>query len=540
MQTILIFLVLLMLINFINAQYNTTQYNTTQYNTTQYNTTQYNTTQYNTTQYNTTQHNTTQYNTTQYNTTQYNFTYIYGKLNFPVKAVYIDYVDINWFDGSVTVKKAVDAGFNMIILCFWTYQVVLDIALVWNDVSYQNKIQTMLYAHSKGAVVLVAAGGQTEIPYSTVDSRLYGEAVGDFSNSQFLDGIVFDFENFNAGLKDPKTGNDTISWLIDVTNVAREKIGPQKIIAHAPQAPYFSPLKGSSFFWSGFEGGYSAIENRTSEIDYYLIQYYNQGYTCYTTFTGIFQKSSSDCPMFPGTSIFEISTYGIPLYKLTNGKFTTLSDGANGWVNPIQLGVINQKAVSEFGWNSGISIWLWRNNLNSWLSSAWPFNFNNSMLSEFNSILNISYSINSISYLSNNISYLTNNTITNSSFILPTNSEEINNNLCSIKSPCTNNYCCSIYGYCGITLNYCGKNCLTGCTNGTTSEPTIIPTPSLPPTTSTPTTLPTEFVNITTFPPTLPLFQTPKWILDKSSGCLLMINKLIINLFIMITILLLI
>jgi hypothetical protein len=388
-----------------------------------------------------------------------------GKLNAPVKAVYIDYVDINWMDGSTTIQQVIDAGFNMIILCFWTYDRTVDMTEVWTQLSESKQQDTMDYVHQNNAVVLVAAGGQTEIPYFNVDSTLYGESLAYFANQNYLDGIVFDLENFNRGMTDFRIGNSTLPWIIDATIAARRILGPDKIISHAPQAPYFGPITNNSGYWSGSLGGYSLVEKSTSEVDYYLIQFYNQGLTCYTTFQGLFTQSSFDCPMFPGTSINEIASYGIPLYKIINGKYTTIYDGANGWIDPNQLGSMNNQAYQEIGWQSGISTWLWRNNIKDWLSLSWPFSFNQTV-----NFVNITSSSN-----------ISSQTI----------------GLCSVNVPCIDNKCCSRYGYCGSTSDYCGRTCVNNCSPGTPKA-----TPSIMPTTLPPDTIFIELNTTLSIPPT--------------------------------------
>jgi hypothetical protein len=48
-------------------------------------------------------------------------------------------------------------------------------------------------------------------------------------------------------------------------------------------------------------------------IDFFLVQFYNQGPSCYTTYNGLFLNSldGGACPNFPGTSVAEIARYGL-------------------------------------------------------------------------------------------------------------------------------------------------------------------------------------------------------------------------------------
>jgi len=65
-------------------------------------------------------------------------------------------------------------------------------------------------------------------------------------------------------------------------------------------------------------GGYTAVNIRVgNKIDFYNIQYYNQG-PCYTDFYGLFEIS---CAIFPRTAVFELKDMSnIPAHKIVVGK----------------------------------------------------------------------------------------------------------------------------------------------------------------------------------------------------------------------------
>jgi chitinase len=89
-------------------------------------------------------------------------------------------------------------------------------------------------------------------------------------------------------------------WLIDASKAVKAK---GLLVSHAPQAPYFGPVGGAiNTWWPGPTGGYTGVAlDGAAYIDFFNIQYYNQGGNCYTTYTGIFERSASDCTAFPVT-----------------------------------------------------------------------------------------------------------------------------------------------------------------------------------------------------------------------------------------------
>jgi chitinase len=69
---------------------------------------------------------------------------------------------------------------------------------------------------------------------------------------------------------------------------------PNHIITHAPQAPYFK----SEYYMNH---GYVTVNNNVgSTIDFYNIQFYNQGPNAYTTYSDLFTNSLG---YFSGTSV---------------------------------------------------------------------------------------------------------------------------------------------------------------------------------------------------------------------------------------------
>merc|ERR1712110_316684 len=101
--------------------------------------------------------------------------------------------------------------------------------------------------------------------------------------------------------------------------------------------------------WKG--GGYLRVHKEVGDlIDWYNIQFYNQGDENYGTCDNLFNKAN---PEWPETSVFEIAGNGIPLEKLVVGKpGRAKKDATNGFVDPKMLGACAKDAVGK-GWRGG-------------------------------------------------------------------------------------------------------------------------------------------------------------------------------------------
>lgn len=90
-------------------------------------------------------------------------------------------------------------------------------------------------------------------------------------------------------------------------------------------------------------------------IDFYNVQFYNQGNTKYDTYETLFLNSGS---YFSGTSVAEIMKRGIPLNKIVVGKPVTQGDAANtGLVDHKDLGKWAKQANADLGWSAGFMYW---------------------------------------------------------------------------------------------------------------------------------------------------------------------------------------
>ena len=285
-------------------------------------------------------------------------------LSGPPRVIYIDLPD-SWYpyeDLAQTINSAVDAGFNVINLAFWTStDGPVDMCSAWEtDVGSVAGLQesTVKYANDRGAIVLASAGGATDTPWNTLNGIDYGTGVANFAVQNNLNGVDFDIENFSVGfiMFGGSTTTETVKYLVDATNAAKAILGDSRFITHAPLAPYFGPQDAS--YWAGSLGGYSEVYRQAgSQIDFFNIQY--QGETMYVDYPGLYVESGGD---FPGTSVGEITTYGVPLEKLIVGKPLRGEDADNGYVDPTTLGIF----IASSGAPLGVMTWQYPG------LTAWP------------------------------------------------------------------------------------------------------------------------------------------------------------------------
>jgi chitinase len=138
------------------------------------------------------------------------------------------------------------------------------------------------------------------------------------------------------------------AWLTAFTNQLRVNL-PQGeyILTHAPLAPWFSPGKYAS-------GAYTKVHADVgASIDWYNIQFYNQGTTEYTTCEGLMTASSS---VWPGTAVSELIAAGIPADKVVIGKPATAADANNGLIDAATLATCVAQGAAA-GWNGGVMAW---------------------------------------------------------------------------------------------------------------------------------------------------------------------------------------
>ncbi len=283
--------------------------------------------------------------------------------NYPVRAVYIDRMTI-WYGMGVAANLGVPGyatphDYNHIIFAFWSCSSnPEDVALVWQNISMyvgdqnpwgttdqQVQLGMKKVYNDAGIKIMVSAFGSTEFPTTYYeDPTTCGQKLGHFVLDNNLDGADIDWEDndaMNAG-----TGEQ---WLITFTKALRSVI-PNHIVTHCPQAPYFK----NEYY---VNGGYKTVNDQVGNlINFYIIQFYNQGDSQYNTYNELFVHATGKT--FNGTAVAEIAARGVPLQKLVVCKPVVVNDATNtGYMAGADLGAAVLQAYNDYGWYAGIGHW---------------------------------------------------------------------------------------------------------------------------------------------------------------------------------------
>jgi len=229
----------------------------------------------------------------------------------------------------------------------------------WTQLSASQRATIKAQYAAAGIKLIVSLFGSTDAPTSNgADPVATANTMAAWVIQYGLDGVDVDYEDFNAiNAGDGKAE----AWLASFTRQLRVKLPQgQYILTHAPVAPWFSPGK--------FGGGaYLTVDATVGNmIDWYNIQFYNQGTTEYTTCTGLLTDSSAT---WPQSSLFQIAKNGVPLNKLVIGKPATTGDASNGFISSSTLASCLETAKNS-GWNAGASVWEFPDASTSWIQAV--------------------------------------------------------------------------------------------------------------------------------------------------------------------------
>ncbi|KAI0073512.1 glycoside hydrolase family 18 protein [Panus rudis PR-1116 ss-1] len=282
----------------------------------------------------------------------------------PAAPHFVIYSD-KWTGSSSPPAASQLKGYNVFALSFLLLEGAWDNAQAWTTLSASERASIKSQYAAAGIKLIVSVFGATDVPTSSgADPVKTANTVAAWVKQYSLDGVDVDYEDFNAF--DAGTGAAE-NWLISFTKQLRTQL-PQGdyILTHAPVAPWFSPNK-----WGG--GGYLKIHSQVgSLIDWYNVQFYNQGSTEYTTCDNLLTTSSST---WPQSALFQISANGVPLNKLVIGKPATSGDASNGYIAPATLATCVSQAKNK-GWTGGVMVWEFPDASASWIStvraSSWP------------------------------------------------------------------------------------------------------------------------------------------------------------------------
>ncbi|KAF9266947.1 glycoside hydrolase [Marasmius fiardii PR-910] len=256
-------------------------------------------------------------------------------------------------------------GFNTFALSFLILAGAWDKAYEWTTLTAADRASIKSQYNAAGIKLVVAVFGATDVPTTTgADPIKTANTMAAWVKQYNLDGIDVDYEDFGAF---DRGDGSAENWLISFTKQLRTQL-PQGdyILTHAPVAPWFTPSK-----YGG--GGYLAVHKAVGNlIDWYNVQFYNQGASEYVTCDGLLNTSSGT---WPQTALFQIAANGVPLSKLVIGKPATTGDASNGYMDPNTLATCLQTAKSK-GWNGGAMSWQFPRASASWISTvrskSWP------------------------------------------------------------------------------------------------------------------------------------------------------------------------
>ncbi|KAF8532434.1 glycoside hydrolase superfamily [Gautieria morchelliformis] len=237
-------------------------------------------------------------------------------------------------------------GYTHLLLAFLLPTGPADQSQAWSSLSAADRKSLKGQYAAAGIKVMVSAFGGTSAPTTEgVDAAQCAQTMANFVKANDLDGIDIDYEDLSAFSK-----GTAVAWIETYMTTLRKTLPVgQFIVSHAPLAPHFS----AEFL----KGPYLQIDQKIgSLIDFYNVQFYNDGYDVYTDCAGLLTQSPAS---FPKSSLFEIAASGVSLNKLLIGKPVIDPDASNGYITPQVLGQCVQQAVSK-KWAGGIMGWQFR------------------------------------------------------------------------------------------------------------------------------------------------------------------------------------
>ncbi|KZT09934.1 glycoside hydrolase family 18 protein [Laetiporus sulphureus 93-53] len=281
----------------------------------------------------------------------------------PSAPYFVEYFDA-YASGVTGAPPVADIdGYNVFILAFLLIEGAWDNAEGWTELTADERSTLLSDYADAGIALMVSCFGSSDTPTSSgYDPTTIADTFAAWVIEYGLDGIDVDYEDFDA--MDAGTAE---AWLVTFTTELRNQLpAGDYIITHAPVAPWFSPS-----IWTN--GGYLEINSEVGDlIDWYNVQFYNQGTSEYTTCSGLLNESSST---WPESALFQIADNGVSLDKLVIGKPATTGDASTGYMAPATLAVCVEEAQSE-GWDAGVMVWQYPDAGTSWIETvredSWP------------------------------------------------------------------------------------------------------------------------------------------------------------------------
>ncbi|KAF5392186.1 hypothetical protein D9757_001377 [Collybiopsis confluens] len=280
------------------------------------------------------------------------------KRSIPAAPRYVVYSDAFISSTNPAPPTSSIAGWTVFNIAFLT-NFAADNYGVWVSMTDAQRTAVKAQYAAAGIKLCVAAFGSTEEPTNAgLNPVTLADSVASAVIQYQLDGVDIDYEDFDAFNR--KDGSAE-AWLISFTTELRKKLPVgQYIVTHAPVAPWFI-----SELYNG--RGYTYVDQQVGNlIDWYNVQFYNQGATEYTTCDGLLTESSST---WPGSSVFQIAARGVPLDKIVIGKPAAANNANNGLMTTSLLASCASQAVSK-GWNAGIMSWQYPDASSAWIKAV--------------------------------------------------------------------------------------------------------------------------------------------------------------------------
>ncbi|KAF8888132.1 glycoside hydrolase superfamily [Infundibulicybe gibba] len=238
----------------------------------------------------------------------------------------------------------------------------------WQSLSEAERNTIKSQYAAAGIKLMVSAFGSADIPTGSDPVALANQMSG-WVKQYKLDGIDVDYEDFDAFNAGNGQAESMAPELADQLHEAASRSAPPGKLYHYPRP--FQPNR-----WGG--GGYLKVHQSVGNlIDWYNVQFYNQGISEYTTCSGLLTASSG---AWPGTSVFQIAASGVPLSKIVVGKPATSGDANNGYIPPSTLATCLQQGKNQ-GWmiplpDGGAMVWQYPRATPAWIqtvrSLSWP------------------------------------------------------------------------------------------------------------------------------------------------------------------------
>jgi hypothetical protein len=268
------------------------------------------------------------------------------------RILYID-IGINWNNPLETLRNAVDAGYNVVLMCFYLNNGPTDMLLAWASMTEGQKAEAFAYAAARNAIIGFSAGGSTETPY-ILNPDNYAETLAQYAQREGMQIVDCDFEGIQPGFTYP--GVDLYEWFRRFNTTLLTLLGGSALVSHTPQMPYAAPPNTPSS-WPGAGGGYYTVYQNNSDISWIVFQMYNQ--QSYTTYAQAFVQAPSN---FPGSSLGQVnnSGMGIPWTKLVFGTYLQSRDASNGVHDPIVLRQWFDQAQTQLGYDGSVMVWQYR------------------------------------------------------------------------------------------------------------------------------------------------------------------------------------